>query len=250
MGPLSRTAHRHLTRRFVVVLALTLPATMLLAASPVQAAPAQAATALPSTAPISTAKVKCVNVKSGFARYASNGKCRKSERRDRKPCVRGGSCVVGDIGPGRGKVFYAARTKQPWGRYLEAAPSTWSSRDGDPNIMWCQDVTNVIPGSDATAIGAGAANTAAMLATCTSDAAFAAHAYRGGGRTDWYLPSRDELRRLFLRKDLVGGFIQHGYWSSSQVDATNAWIQDFYADYQPAPSDKSFANYVRPIRAF
>jgi hypothetical protein len=240
MGPLSRNAQRHLTRRFVLVLALTLPTTMMLAASPAHPAPAAQA----------GAKTKCVNVKTGFARYASNGTCRKGERRDRKPCAKGGSCVVGDVGPGRGKVFFAARTKQPWGRYLEAAPATWNSRDGDPNIMWCQDVTNVLAGVDATGIGAGAANTAGMLGTCTTDAAVVAHAYRGGGKSDWYLPSRDELRRLFLRKEMVGGFIQHGYWSSSQVDATNAWIQDFYADYEPAPSDKSFANYVRPIRAF
>ena len=55
---------------------------------------------------------------------------------------------------------------------------------------------------------------------------------------------------MFLRKDMLKGFIFHGYWSSSEVDARFAWIQDFYSDYKPAPSDKSFANYVRPIRAF
>lgn len=196
------------------------------------------------------AKVKCVSKKTGFARYSASGSCTKSERVDPKPCKKGGSCVVGDVGPGGGKVFYAARTKQPWGRYLEAAPSTWSSSAGDPNLMWCSDVVNSIPGTQATGLGAGKANTAAMLGVCTTDAAVAASSYHGGGKTDWYLPSRDELRQLFVHQKKVGGFIFHGYWSSSEYSPHEAWIQDFYADYTPAPSDKSYANYVRPVRAF
>lgn len=198
-----------------------------------------------------TAKVKCVNKANGFARYSSSGSCTAKERVDRKACKKGGSCVVGDVGPGGGRIFYSARTKQPWGRYLEAAPAAWAP-GGDPNLIWCSNVTDSIPGTQATGLGAGKANTAAMLGVCTTDAAVAASSYRGGGRSDWYLPSRDELRQLFLRKARVGtaGFQLHGYWSSSEATANEAWIQDFYADYTPAPSDKSYANYVRPIRAF
>jgi Protein of unknown function (DUF1566) len=200
-------------------------------------------------APAVFAKVKCVN-KAGFARYSRTGACKKGERRDPKPCANGGSCVVGDIGPGRGRVFYAARTKQPWGRYLEAAPRTWFSGEGDPNLTWCSDVVTSIPGTQATGLGAGRANTAAMLTGCTTDAAVAASSYRGGGKTDWYLPSKDELRQLFVRKSKVGDFIFHGYWSSSESGPDQAWIQDFYADYTPATTEKGYANYVRPVRAF
>ncbi len=196
------------------------------------------------------AKVKCVNVKSGFARYSSTGTCKKSERKDKKPCAKGGSCVVGDVGPGRGKVYYAARTKQPWGRYLEVAPASWNGVTGDVNVNWCTNVVDSVPGTQATAIGTGKANTAAMLTVCTADAAVTVTAYRGGGRSDWFLPSRDELRALFLRQRIVGGFQLHGYWSSSEASPSQSWVQDFYADYTPAPSDKGFANFVRPIRAF
>ena len=210
---------------------------------------ASGATAAQSGHP--TVKVKCVSKKTGYARYSSSGSCTKSERVDRKACKAGGSCVVGDVGPGRGTVFYTARTKQPWGRYLEAAPAAWTS-GGDPNLIWCSNVTDSVPGTQATGLGAGKANTAAMLAVCTTDAAVAASSYRGGGMSDWYLPSRDELRQLFLRKAKVGttGFQLHGYWSSSESSPNEAWIQDFYGTYTPAPSDKSYANYVRPIRAF
>jgi hypothetical protein len=221
--------------------ALALAATGLLGVT----APASA-----SAAAAPTAKVKCVNVKTGFARYASSGSCKKSERRDPKPCARGGACVVGDTGPGGGKIYYAARTKQAWGRYLEVAPKTWNGSTGDLNLNWCNNVTDSIPGTQGTAIGAGRANTAAMLTVCTSDAAVTATGYHGGGRTDWFLPSRDELRALFLRQKITGGFQLHGYWSSSESSPSEAWIQDFYADYTPAPSDKGFANFVRPIRAF
>lgn len=196
------------------------------------------------------AKVKCVNVKTGFARYSAVGSCRRGERRDTRPCAKGGSCVVGDVGPGRGLVFYAARTKQAWGRYLEVAPRTWNPPAGDLNVNWCSNVVDSIPGTQATVLGAGRANTAAMMTVCTSDAAVVATGYRGGGRSDWYLPSKDELRALFLRQRIVGGFQLHGYWSSSEASPSEAWIQDFYADYTPAPSDKGYANFVRPIRAF
>lgn len=219
----------------------TLGTAFLVAAGPVEAS-------TPTPGPV--AKVKCVNAKSGFARYSNNGVCKKNERRDRKPCARGGTCVVGDRGPGGGRVYLAARTKQPWGRYLEVAPKTWNGTTGDLNVNWCTNVVDSIPGSQGTALGSGKANTAAMLTVCTSDAAVTVTAYRGGGLADWYLPSRDELRALFLRQRLVGGFQLHGYWSSSEVSPREAWAQDFYADYPPGPSDKGFANYVRPVRAF
>ncbi|MDP1876791.1 MAG: DUF1566 domain-containing protein [Actinomycetota bacterium] len=227
-----------------VLLALAMTAGGILAMSP--AAPAQEG--VPELRP--AARVKCVNVNTGFARYSSNGRCRSNERVQARSCARGGACVVGDVGPGRGRVFYSARTAQPWGRYLEAAPSSWYAPTGDPNLAWCQDVTTRLPGTDGAGLGDGKANTAAMLAVCTSGAAAAVQGYRGGGKADWYLPSKTELRQLFLHQKKVGAFIFHGYWSSTQASENMAWIQDFYSDYVPAPSDKAFANYVRPVRAF
>ena len=31
----------------------------------------------------------------------------------------------------------------------------------------------------------------------------------------WYLPNKDELNLLYNQKNVVGGFANHDYWSSS-----------------------------------
>jgi len=65
----------------VTTTALFLAASMVLAASPAVAVAPVA---------VSSAKAKCVNVKTGFARYSPRGVCKKGERKDRKPCAKGG----------------------------------------------------------------------------------------------------------------------------------------------------------------
>ena len=53
--------------------------------------------------------------------------------------------------------------------------------------------------------------------------------YRGGGFTDWQLPSRGELDLIYqnLCRMKLGGFFQDGYWSSQEYDSYNAYIQNF-----------------------
>lgn len=249
--PTTNRRNLSLLLSLAVTLALGLTATGgVQAVTPATSAGATAPTLVPH-AP--AAKVKCVNKRTGFARYASSGTCKRTERLDRKPCARGGSCVVGDKGPGGGRVFYAARTQQPWGRYLEVAPRSWNPSDPDALVTWCSNVTESLPGTQATGLGSGRANTAAMVAGCgPTTAGVLAAAYRGGGKSDWYLPAKDELRVLFTRQKLAPPFELRGYWSSSEASPSEAWIQDMYeaGNYPPAPSDKSLFNCVRPIRAF
>ena len=47
------------------------------------------------------------------------------------------------------------------------------------------------------------------------------------GYDDWYLPSKDELNKLYLNKDAIGGFVNATYWSSTQSSSTLAWFQIF-----------------------
>jgi hypothetical protein len=66
---------------------------------------------------------------------------------------------------------------------------------------------------------------------------------------EWYLPSKDELNMLYNEKDAVGGLSGGEYWSSTEADSTNAWLQDFSSGKQTT-SDKAVAHHVRAIRAF
>lgn len=164
-------------------------------------------------------------------------------------CATGGTCTVGQTGPGGGTVFYVAITAQPWGRYLEAAPSTWDGGSAGPLLQWCNNPYGLLPGIFRTAIGTGGSNTTLMVAGCTSGAGNAARSYRGGGKSDWSLPSKDELQQMYVQRDGVGGFTAESYWSSSQSSAIAAWYQ-FFADGNQTASNKYLTFRVRPVRAF
>ena len=170
-------------------------------------------------------------------------------------CAAGGACQVGDTGPGGGVVFFDAAAKQSWGRYLEVAPASWSGAPSDPVATWCAEgkagfTRSVRTGTD---IGSGAANTRAIVKACGStSAAGVAAAYRGGGRNDWYLPSKDEVNTLFRKRTAVGGIPAKSLWSSSQSshNATYAWGQLLVSEGRYIGSYKGYGGMVRPIRAF
>ena len=174
-------------------------------------------------------------------------------------CAQGGTCIVGNPGPGGGIVFYVqiATAAAPW-RYLEAAPNTWSGGSTDPVITWCSNpsgfVSSLITGenttvSTLTTLGSGFRNTKMMLGTCTHGAGNMAASYNGGGKSDWHLPSKDELNKLYLQKVTVGGFEESGYWSSSEGTDGLARLQVFTTGAQIS-GIKLNGLYVRPVRAF
>jgi hypothetical protein len=171
-------------------------------------------------------------------------------------CPVNGKCEIGNIGPGGGIVFYVAPKPQSWGQYLEFAPATWNGTSTDPKAPWCEviDVSLVSKVTDpelkrliGDGIGTGRGNTKLMSAYCKLGAANLATAYRGGGKSDWFLPSRDELVQLYVNTASIGGLPTGGYWSSSEVRTDIAWGQYFSFD---ALYYKVNALYVRPVRAF
>ena len=88
----------------------------------------------------------------------------------------------------------------------------------------------------------------------TITAAAIAKAHRGGNYSDWYLPNKNELNKLYIGRIAIGNFATGGYWSSSEFDATNsykfhAWYQNFNSG-SPDVSLKNAVGYVRAIRAF
>jgi hypothetical protein len=72
-----------------------------------------------------------------------------------------------------------------------------------------------------------------------------------GGFTDWYLPSKDELDMMYVNLHLqgLGGFSNLSYWSSTEANYTNAWLQNFILGNQGLIL-KVNPNYVRAVRAF
>ena len=102
-------------------------------------------------------------------------------------------------------------------------------------------------------IGTGAANTNAILASCSTAgiAAKLCHDYTGGGYSDWYLPSVDELNKLYINLSSmpICGFFSEFYWSSSEVNSSTALCQSFI-DGTQFPWPKSALNHVRAVRSF
>jgi hypothetical protein len=134
--------------------------------------------------------------------------------------------------------------------------------DQSSGIRWYKGSYSAT-GAIATAIGTGSANTDAIIteqgATETSYAAGLARAYTGGGYTDWFLPSKDELIKMYLKKGDInttalanGGsnFATVYYWSSTEAGKYDAWIKFFSNANSQGFGDKSFTYNVRAIRAF
>jgi hypothetical protein len=147
---------------------------------------------------------------------------------------------------------------------LIAAPSdqgqsgtvTWGCGQVGPNSI-------TISGADGTAIGTGAQNTIDIMNGCGT-AGIAAELCGDlvlNGYSDWYLPSKDELEKLYLNQFAIGGFtLNSWYWSSTEVSTHIAWAFNFSADLsvpaQPIPNGyavqngKAGCSNVRAIRSF
>ena len=221
-------------------------------------------------------------------------------------CAEGGVCAVGDTGPGGGVVFYVASTNftstgsdcNTACKYLEAAPAdqsagivwattaafcynaggTTSTNNCQTNSIYSGDTTaQAASRTAATAIGKGMANTDQVHARLTTAGSAATSTYAAGiafaftnnSKTDWYLPSKDELNQMCKWQRGVAwtsdatvctggtlnsgrgasGFSSVGYWSSSESAASSAWLQHFNVGIQDSYS-KGDTLYVRPVRAF
>lgn len=181
---------------------------------------------------------------------------------------------IGDTGPGGGIVFYynaagfncgpsfTVNGSPNGGKcyHLEAAPQSWFA--GTPNRSWASAtywLTRVpSPGATATAIGSGYRNTLAIIGQGNSNpatsAAALAQSYSGAGMTDWYLPSKDELHELYVKRDVVRQGLFSPHWSSSEVATTGdehqAWFQSFSNGVPDIFGKISTNMHVFPIRAF
>jgi len=154
---------------------------------------------------------------------------------------------IGDSYQG-GKIFYIDGTGQ---HGLIAATS-----DQSTGIQW-ENGSFILTGATGTAIGTGLSNTITIITSpvgqSASYAVGLARAYNVGGYNDWYLPSIDELKELYSKKNIIGGFANANYWSSTEY---NRWVPGYdalvlnFKDGSDFDQQKTNSNRVRAIRSF
>ncbi len=163
--------------------------------------------------------------------------------------------AIGDTGPsGVGIVFYIT----DGGLHgLEVAPSDQSTAQ-----VWIEggSTQSTANGNTGVVIGTGLANSNAIMAQSghTGSAAQVCSAYNGGGLTDWFLPSKDELQAIWDNivddgtgaNSGVGGFASELYWSSSETNSLFAWDQYFAIGLQGTNFKDYGGDRVRAVRAF
>jgi hypothetical protein len=156
-----------------------------------------------------------------------------------------------EVGPAGGLIFYINPSPTTW-KYLEAAPAA-----GEQNYSWCKGgvAGYGVSGASGIAVGTGLNNTSIIIAYYTTPYAWYAAGitkdYNGGGYTDWFLPSRDELGAIYsnLKVSGVGSFNGDYYWSSTEFGSGSSYVQEFATGiwYEMM---KNYMVYFRPIRAF
>lgn len=153
------------------------------------------------------------------------------------------SVALGETYQG-GVVFYINGTGQ---HGLIAAPSNQGT------VNWgCEG--SYVSGTS-TLLGTGQANTTAIVNTCSTSgiAARICDDLVLDGYSDWYLPSKAELKLMHENLHLqgLGNFQMNRYWSSSQYDAQFAWCQFFNLNLNQLYYDKDLIAYpIRAVRSF
>ncbi len=83
-----------------------------------------------------------------------------------------------------------------------------------------------------TSIGTGLSNTNIIMAVClncSNSAAGLCYNLNLGGYSDWFLPSQAEINALFSNKNIIGGFINADYWTSSEATSSSGFSgNEFY----------------------
>ena len=136
-------------------------------------------------------------------------------------------------------------TSIQWGGAGTNIPSAESTTDGKTNT------TNIVA-----VLGAGSAYAAGLCSNYEVDSLGNTPCQSGNTcYNDWFLPAGNntgasgQLNCLYMNQATIGGFASDRYWSSTEVDAVDAWIQDF-TDGGQGSDYKLSMNRVRCVRAF
>jgi uncharacterized lipoprotein YmbA len=119
---------------------------------------------------------------------------------------------IGDTGSGGGIIFYDKGNRSGGWQYMEV-----SRNDLGKAPMMKVDGTK-------TEVGTGIQNTQ-LISKSGGMAAMLCEAYRGGGFTDWFLPSKDELNLMYINLVRISQIVDWAdiHWSSSEVIGVGLW---------------------------
>jgi hypothetical protein len=164
----------------------------------------------------------------------------------------GTKAVIGDT-YGGGKIAYVLVSGDPGYDANVTHGLIAATSDQSTGTTWGCAATKV-SGADGTAIGTGHQNTHDMAAAGCTNAAGIANSYAGGGYTDWFIPSKDELNKLYINQNVIGGFsiiTTHFYVTSSEQTDYFAWAQKFETGTQSEVNKgNSVGVRLRVVRAF
>jgi hypothetical protein len=125
--------------------------------------------------------------------------------------------------------------------------------DSDQHFAAWGCASTALSGADGTAIGTGNQNTLDIIAGCATEgiAASLCANLSLNGYDDWYLPSKDELNKLYINRIAIGNFdTSWFYWSSSENTSYSQARKQSFVDGSQSISHKTSDGFVRPIRSF
>jgi hypothetical protein len=134
-------------------------------------------------------------------------------------------------------------------KYLEVSSKDyWENSTKDTTFEWGSKESI----ETSTAINSGSSNTEKMSKLTNSVAKNIWNKTRDGGKTDWYIPSKDELALIFKEVAAKGnGNFSGYYWSSSANGNDSAWNLSSAEGGSGEHSDSRDAKcHIRLIRKF